>query len=58
MQDATVSVNQLENIVLDDDDTLTENDFAEMGIQPQFVSILWLLSSTPPTPQMLRETVA
>ena len=55
---STVNNSQFEDVVLNDDDELTDNNFGELGLQPEFINILWLLSSTPPATEMLRETVA
>ncbi len=55
---ATASNNLIGNIVLADDDNLSGINFAEQGLQAEFVSIAWFFGSAPPVSEMLRETIA
>lgn len=50
--------NQTMDVSLSDDQESDENNFAQEGVQPQFVGINWFFASSPPAMQLLREAVA
>lgn len=54
----TVNDNQFDSLDVEDDVTLEENNFAELGLQTRFINILWQFASTPDTATMLRRTMA
>ncbi|MDA1052095.1 MAG: DUF3105 domain-containing protein [Planctomycetota bacterium] len=55
---AVVSSNLVSNVVLGDEQALTDNNFGERGLQSEFISIAWFFASSPPAQEMLRETIA
>ncbi len=55
---ATVSDDQIENLVLEDSQQITGNNFGERGLRASAVSFRWFLSSTLQNTGLLRETVA
>lgn len=55
---AVASDDVFANLVLADDQNLTENNFGERGLRAEYLSIAWFFASSPPPRQMLRETIA
>lgn len=58
VSDAVAGDDRISNLVLIDGETLDENNFGELGLRAQFITIAWFLASTPPVEEMLRQTVA
>lgn len=55
---AVVSNDQISTIVLDGGQTFAENNFGELGIESQYLSIAWFFASSDSPTVMFRETVA
>ncbi|HUG69286.1 MAG TPA: Ig-like domain-containing protein, partial [Pirellulaceae bacterium] len=55
---AIVGNNQITTIVLNGGQNFTENNFGEMGIQSQYLSIVWFFASSGSPEVMFRETIA
>lgn len=55
---AIVGNDQITTIVLDGGQNLAENNFGEMGIRSQYLSIVWFFASSDSPEVMFRETIA
>jgi VCBS repeat-containing protein len=55
---ATVTDDHISNLVLEDSQQITGNNFGERGLRASAVSFRWFLSSTRQNTSLLRETVA
>jgi hypothetical protein len=48
----------LTNVELGDEQTLSDNNFAALGLRPEYINIAWFFASSPPAQELLRETIA
>ena len=55
---STPSEQLIQDVVLADDQLLSDNNFGEAGLKPEFITIQWFFASNVQATDLLRETIA